>query len=908
MRFLRRKNLILLFLLLMTVLVMGIGYSAINSVTGEIKGTLVANSQQGVFITNVTYVSNVDAQLGNCQIGSFLGTTMKSRVELSSTNASSSVTYRVTVYNAYATEAKFTEVVYDNDFYDNQNITFEISGFKQGDIIESKATKDITVTFKYKSSTVPSNKVLNSYLNFKMEKINRLMLARYAGNANSVYLRSSVAKNKIESIQFKKGTDIPETATNIFDASESQDNSIIGYYTDTDNNELYELTFISEDDIYTNKNSQYLFNYLTNLKTIEFDNFDTSQVTSMESMFSGCSALTTLDLSKFDTSQVTSMRSMFSSCSKLTTLDVSKFDTSKVTSMVSMFRECKALTTLDVSKFDTSQVTSMGSMFFRCSSLTTLDVSKFNTSKVTSIENMFRECKALTTLDVSKFDTSQVTSMYTMFYNCSKLTTLDVSKFDTSKVTSMGAMFSECSKLTTLDVSKFDTSKVTSMGSMFSSCSKLTTLDVSKFDTSKVTNMSYMFSYCYALTTLDVSKFDTSQVTNMERMFAGCSSLETIYVSEYDSTTGKGWTTSAVTNSSYMFQGCNKIVGSNGTTYDSSKTDATYARIDKTDAPGYFSEKLVYLPTGFTHVAGTTFKSGFAIQDSKGNQYVWVEVPKTAEVYPTAGLSITAFTKSEYTAIETDLHTYTNDYRKGTRYKDEYYSDATTGLTSDQYYELKNKMLKSVYQNGGFYVGKYETGIEGAPKTSFEITPTETPVIKQNAYPYNYVTCSQAQTLANSMESGSYNSSLMFGVQWDLVLKYLETKGTSQADLKTNSTSWGNYEDNLWNITNADSKYSTDYSSGWISGAYGEKEDEEEENSGILLSTGASDTFSKQGIYDLAGNVDEWTLEYTSNSSAPYVIRGGSCFLNGSVGPAAYRYNYRTTSYDNGIGFRVALY
>ena len=882
MRFLRRKNLILLFLLLMTVLVMGIGYSAINSVTGEIKGTLVANSQQGVFITNVTYVSNVDAQLGNCQIGSFLGTTMKSRVELSSTNASSSVTYRVTVYNAYVTEAKFTEVVYDNDFYDNQNITFEISGFKQGDIIESKATKDITVTFKYKSSTVPSNKVLNSYLNFKIEKINRLMVARVDYSSNSVYLRSSVAKNKIESIQFKKGTDIPETATNTFDASESQDNSIIGYYTDTDNNELYELTFISEDNIYANKNSQYLFNYLTNLKTIEFDNFYTSQVTSMKYMFYNCSSLTTLDVSKFDTSKVRSMERMFSDCDALTTLDVSKFDTSKVTNMSYMFSYCDALTTLDVSKFDTSKVTSMESMFFRCSKLTTLDVSKFNTSKVTSMEHMFRECKALTTLDVSKFDTSQVTSMYTMFYYCSKLITLDVSKFDTSQVTNMG--------------------------NMFYNCYALTTLDVSKFDTSKVTRMSYMFGYCNALTTLNVSKFDTSQVTSMERMFVGCSSLETIYVSEYNSTTGKGWTTSAVTNSTSMFLYCNKLVGSNGTTYDSTKVDATYARIDKTDAPGYFSEKLVYLPTGFTHVAGTTFKSGFAIQDSKGNQYVWVEVPKTAEVYPTAGLSITAFTKSEYTAIETDLHTYTNDYRKGTRYKDEYYSDATTGLTSDQYYELKNKMLKSVYQNGGFYVGKYETGIEGAPKTSFEITPTETPVIKQNAYPYNYVTCSQAQTLANSMESGSYNSSLMFGVQWDLVLKYLETKGTSQADLKTNSTSWGNYEDNLWNITNADSKYSTDYSSGWISGAYGEKEDEEEENSGILLSTGASDTFSKQGIYDLAGNVDEWTLEYTSNSSAPYVIRGGSCFLNGSVGPAAYRYNYRTTSYDKGIGFRVALY
>ena len=64
-------------------------------------------------------------------------------------------------------------------------------------------------------------------------------------------------------------------------------------------------------------------------------------------------------------------------------------------------------------------------------------------------------------------------------------------------------------------------------------------------------------------------------------------------------------------------------------------------------------------------------------------------------------------------------------------------------------------MLKSVYQNGGFYVGKYETGIEDAPKTSgsSSTAPTEKPVIKQNAYPYNYVTCSQAQSLASNMES-----------------------------------------------------------------------------------------------------------------------------------------------------------
>ena len=268
-------------------------------------------------------------------------------------------------------------------------------------------------------------------------------------------------------------------------------------------------------------------------------------------------------------------------------------------------------------------------------------------------------------------------------------------------------------------------------------------------------------------------------------------------------------------------------------------------------------------------------------------------------------------TDEEYTAIETDLHTYTNDYRNGTSYKDEYYSDAATGLTSEKYTELKQKMLKSVYQNGGFYIGKYETGIENAPKTSgsSSTAPTETPVIKPNAYPYNLVTCSQAQTLASNMESGNYTSSLMFGVQWDLVLKYLETKGTAQADLKEDSTNWGNYSGNLWNITNANSKYAilntSNYILGdWTSGAYGAKGS----SSRILLSTGASDTFSKQGIYDLAGNVWEWTLEYTSYSSAPCAYRGGSCFSGGGTYPAVGRNSFNATDYNGDVGFRGALY
>ena len=315
------------------------------------------------------------------------------------------------------------------------------------------------------------------------------------------------------------------------------------------------------------------------------------------------------------------------------------------------------------------------------------------------------------------------------------------------------------------------------------------------------------------------------------------------------------------------------------------------------------NETRPYLPTGFTQVKGTTLKNGLTIQDSTGNQYVWVEVPKTGKVYPTAGLNITEFTTDEYTAIEADLHTYTDVYRDGTSYKDEYYSGV--GLTSDQYTNLKKTMLKSVYQNGGFYIGKYETGIENKPKTSgsADTAPTETPVIKQNAYPYNYVTCSQAQTLASNMESGNYNTSLMFGVQWDLVLKYLETKGTAQADLKTDSTSWGNYSNNLWNITNENLKYAPN-GSGWTSAT----EKAKVSKSGILLSTGASDDFSKQGIYDLAGNVWEWTLEYTSYSSNACARRGGYYDYYGSSYPAAYRSDYDTTFYNNNLGFRLSLY
>ena len=232
-------------------------------------------------------------------------------------------------------------------------------------------------------------------------------------------------------------------------------------------------------------------------------------------------------------------------------------DTSKVNNMSWMFYGCRSLSSLDLSNFDTSNVTTMRSMFEDCSGLTSLNVSSFDTSKVTNMMDMFEDCRGLTSLNVSSFDTSKVKNMSYMFKNCTALLTLDVSDFKTSNVTTMSYMFYECGSLSSLDLRNFDTGNVTDMGSMFAYCKDLTSLNVSSFDTRNVEDMSYMFENCTALTTINASdKFNTGKVTSSSGMFTNCTNLK----------------------------------GGAGTTYNSSKTDKTYAWIDGKDTKhGYFT-------------------------------------------------------------------------------------------------------------------------------------------------------------------------------------------------------------------------------------------------------------------------------------------------------------------------------
>ena len=320
------------------------------------------------------------------------------------------------------------------------------------------------------------------------------------------------------------------------------------------------------------------------------------------------------------------------------------------------------------------------------------------------------------------------------------------------------------------------------------------------------------------------------------------------------------------------------------------------------------------IPTGGTIIQGDATK-GIVMKDSKENEWVWVEVPKT--IYTNSAYltgTTTPTSNTDYTNIEKIMQNYASDYRDSYG-KDEWYSEAQHGFASAEAYNTaKNNMLKSVYDNGGFWIGRYEAGNATATLNNETIASARDDayiaanpaVIKADQIPYNFITNKQAQTLSKSLATGGKTSSLMFGIQWDLTCKFLEEKtDLTLADIKTDSKSWGNYNNATINL--AKGKYNTNpdsSSSTWTAVTAGAKNG----TMSMLLTTGASEDTNKMNIYDFAGNELEWTLEYTSDSSEPCTYRGGHCYDYGSNCPASYHYLFSTSLSRSIIGFRPALY
>ncbi len=342
----------------------------------------------------------------------------------------------------------------------------------------------------------------------------------------------------------------------------------------------------------------YMFSGCSSLKNLEVSTFDTRNVTDMSNMFSGMS-LASIDLKAFNTGNVVNMSNMFRSSSSLTNITFgTNFNTSQVTNMRGMFCDCSSLQELDLASFDTQNVTDMQEMFENCSSLTTLDLSNFNTAKVTNMWEMFWKCTNLQVLKASRngdyWNTENVANMSRMFYKCYDLDGLDVSNWNVQSLTNMLSMFEDCWSLTSLDLSKWDTRNLTNMSWAFCNCRALKNLklvndDNTFFNPSQVSTFYYAFSGCKSLTELDVSKWDTGNVRNMEYTFDGCTSLQKLDVSKWN--TGKvtimhnmfcscinlteldvsKWNTANVTNMNGMFSECKNIKKLDVSNWDTQK-------------------------------------------------------------------------------------------------------------------------------------------------------------------------------------------------------------------------------------------------------------------------------------------------------------------------------------------------
>ena len=362
--------------------------------------------------------------------------------------------------------------------------------------------------------------------------------------------------------------------------------------------------------------------------------------------------------------------------------------------------------------------------------------------------------------------------------------------------------------------------------------------------------------------------------------------------------------------------------------YLSQINNFVFKNVDKTE-----TDPEAAMPYGAYVIEGNADK-GIVIRDSNENEWAWVETPKKT-------VFTTATNTNDYDNIKADLIEYAKDYRSKF-WTDEWYAisdstlvtENTDGLTETQkqlnngcgltYYEYQTaykKMLSSIYTYGGFWISRYEIGdstatINNSIRTSNSGT-TGIAVSKINQIPYNYVTCAQAQLLANGMSPDvNKTSSLLFGIQWDLTCKFLEEKSDlTKDDIKSDSTSWGNYKNSSLNLTRGKYNIASDSLESIWKNYNIDTENYvvnlktlSSENYSQLLTTGASEQTNKLNIYDLAGNEWEWTLENTHVETHPCAHRGGRYNVSGFQSSVASRDYNPTTLKRSDLSFRVTLY
>ena len=458
--------------------------------------------------------------------------------------------------------------------------------------------------------------------------------------------------------------------------------SDVGWYNDGTYKEVTEVVF---DDSFKDARPTTMscwFRFMEKLQSIKGmdENLNTSEVTSMSSLFQQCKSLTHVDVSHFNTRHVTDMSNMFMWCDALEEVDVSHFDTRNVTTMVFMFYECNLLKTLDLSCFDTGNVTAMNLMFYACDSLTTIYVShRWSTANVTSSTNMFNLSSSLVGGAGTVYSSKHVDASYahvdggtddpgyltlkvvpeayaeidgpvlTFYYDTLRSTRTGTtynlnegdempawsemtiarkvqnavfdSSFADARPTTTRGWFANMSNLNDIIgmESYLNTSEVTNMRAMFANCTKLRELDLSAFDTQNVTTMRLMFRNCVQLEELDLTSFDTHNVTDMNNMFYDCVKLEELDLTTFD--------TRSVEDMEAMFVFCNNLetiyVGSNWNTDNVTSSDGMFSGCDKlvggagTKYDGnYVDASYAHFDGGSTNPGYLTFRGPYVVFDN----------------------------------------------------------------------------------------------------------------------------------------------------------------------------------------------------------------------------------------------------------------------------------------------------
>lgn len=252
------------------------------------------------------------------------------------------------------------------------------------------------------------------------------------------------------------------------------------------------------------------------------------------------------------------------------------------------------------------------------------------------------------------------------------------------------------------------------------------------------------------------------------------------------------------------------IVGTTNVTGGYFKSITTGETIDvwsdnTLDENAYFvsGTNIATAPKGFKvskNVFEQTIEEGMVIQDAEENEFVWVPVEVTESDTPT---KIASFYRSEWANNKRST-----DLTNSTTYIEPY-----TGNSWEV--EEYNHMVESVYNNGGFYIGRYEAG-STTPRHGVTINGTTKMVVKRDQYPYTAVPWGLSMTDYSSNvnnygksavllskefygELGNnygVRSTLCYGIQYDAVLDFIN----DIVDVNS-SASWGNYLESSFTIT-----------------------------------------------------------------------------------------------------------